>query len=268
MAFPLITTSNLFPSVPVTPDLFRSASESLLGNARAIFFRHGDLYSIRIYNNWQNLYITIGLFSIMTLNDDDMGLLTSGVKAIGAAGSSILKAAQMVGLSSSLIVTAPYALTFYYLYRRLFKGKLEKLSMERLKITMEKINVDASKKHNEISELKQSIKLLESDLEKDVHNRVLQLDLRNARENLSLAENQFDELLTAKEFSNSVMLLINRKNFLMKNGMWTELNKISQKRLKSDNERIIKETMNIRQMKDYLLELNGNQEMYKELMRV
>ncbi|MCL4336085.1 MAG: hypothetical protein M1344_02500, partial [Candidatus Thermoplasmatota archaeon] len=142
------------------------------------------------------------------------------------------------------------------------------LSMERLKITMEKINVDASKKHNEISELKQSIKLLESDLEKDVHNRVLQLDLRNARENLSLAENQFDELLTAKEFSNSVMLLINRKNFLMKNGMWTELNKISQKRLKSDNERIIKETMNIRQMKDYLLELNGNQEMYKELMRV
>ena len=204
----------------------------------------------------------------MSLNNDEVGILTSGVKALGETGSSILKAAQVVGLSTSLFVVAPYALTFYYLYRRLFKNRLDKLSGDRLKITIERINIDSSRKQNEIDELKKSINLLEQDQNREADNKLLRSDIRNAKEHLSLAESQFDELITAKEFANSVLLLLKRKDFLTKNGIWSELNRISSKKLKSDNEKVIKETMNIRQMKEYLLEFNGNQEMYKEIMRV
>lgn len=204
----------------------------------------------------------------MSLNNDEVGILTSGVKALGQTGSNILKAAQVVGLSSSLFVVAPYALTFYYLYRRLFRNRLDKLSGDRLKLTVEKINIDASRKQNEIESLRNSVKLLQEDQAVESGRKLVQSDLRNAREELSLAESQFEELLTAREFANSVLLLMKRKDFLTKNGIWNELNRISGKKLKADNEKIIKETMNVRQMKDYLLEFNGNQEMYKEIMRV
>lgn len=204
----------------------------------------------------------------MPLNNDEMGMITSGIKALGETGSTILKAAQIVGLSTTLFVVAPYALTFYYLYRRLFRNRLDKLSMDKLKLTAEKVNIDVSRKQTEIEEIRNSVKLLENDSGKQPGNRALKSDLRNAKENLSLAESQIDELVTAKEFVNSVILLTKRKDFLMKNGIWSELNKISTKKLKSDNEAVIKETLNIRQMKDYLLEFNGNQEMYKEIMRV
>lgn len=204
----------------------------------------------------------------MALNNDEIGILTSGVKALGETGSSILKAAQVIGLSTSLFVVAPYALTFYYLYRRLFKNRLDKLSTDKLRVTIERVSVDASKKQGEVDSLRNSVKLLEEDSGTGKDSAVLKSDLRNARERLSLAETQLEELITAKEFAGSVMLLLQRKNFLLKNGIWSELNKISNKKLEADNEKIIKETLNIRQMKDYLLEINGNQEMYKEIMRV
>lgn len=204
----------------------------------------------------------------MTLNDDEFGILSSGIKALGETGSSILKAAQAIGLSTSLFVVAPYALTFYYLYRRLFKNKLDRLSSDKLRLTIEKISIDASRKENEIEELRGSLRLLESDRENSAGNAVIRSDVRTVKEKLSLAESQLDELITAREFASSVMLLLKRKDFLTKNGIWNELNRISTKKLDADNEKVIKETLNIRKMKDYLLEINGNQEMYKEIMRV
>ena len=204
----------------------------------------------------------------MALNNDEIGILTSGIKALGETGSSILKAAQVIGLSTSLFVVAPYALTFYYLYRRLFKNRLDKLSTDKLRVTIERVSVDASKKQGEVDSLRNSVKLLEEDSGNMRNSAVIKSDLRNARERLSLAESQLEELITAKEFAGSVMLLLQRRDFLLKNGIWNELNKISNKKLEADNEKIIQETLNIRQMKDYLLEINGNQEMYKEIMRV
>lgn len=204
----------------------------------------------------------------MAISRDDQVTFSESKKEDARKPVSPDKVAEQIGASVPLQKVAPFTLAFHYFYRRLFRTKLSKLSTERLRVTIEKISLEAADLENAIQEHKRAISLLESEMEKNSERKGISSDLKLRKDKLSATEDQLEELLTAKEFAGSVLILLHRKEFFQKNGIWKELNKISRKKLKSTSKDLIERTLDVRQMKEYLTEFNENEEMYKDIMKV
>jgi hypothetical protein len=190
----------------------------------------------------------------------------SGRSAISSA-SKIFAGFQAIGSLSVFALAAPYAITFYLLYKKIFKKRLNRLTKKNVETQIFKVRETSFALQEKIKNLNLSLAYLEQDLEKRKGEKYLETEIQKKKDEIQMNNELLDESLVRLEFLINLKMLIERKAFLKQKGLWSDLNKLSKKNLKDLDEQITDETYNQKQLKDYLETLNQKNDFYNEIVK-
>ncbi len=202
------------------------------------------------------------------MKDESLQLLGSFGKIAGENLSKIAAGLQSLGPVSMVPLAAPYLLTFYVLYRRIFKRALNRLNQKTL--NKELLNLDQQilqvEKRNE--ELGKSIEMLQHDLDSGLQSGYYQTILEQKIKEFDQSKSIYDDLVARVEFVKNLELLLERKKYLAQRGVWSTLNKVSKKNIEALDKEITEKSIDSALLKDYLKDLNTRQDFYDEIMKV
>ena len=202
------------------------------------------------------------------MKDDDLQILNYVGKIAGDNISKLAIGLQSFSQLAILPLAAPYALTFYVLYRRIFKKKLNRLTKKALSAEALKIDKKILEQENRLEQLNEGVGLLEKDAEDKEKDERINLLLEERKKELEQTKTIYNDLLLRLEFVRNLKLILERKEYLAERGIWSTLNEVSKKNIKELDEEIEKKSVDSAMMKNYLKELNRKQDFYNEIMKV
>lgn len=221
---------------------------------------HSNIIYVR-----NNYYLSI-LYGIM--KDDDLQILNYAGKIAGDNISKLVVGLQSFGQLALLPIAAPYILTFYVLYRKIFRRKLNRLNSKVLSTEALKIDSAILEQEKRMEQLREGVELLKKDYEKNSSDDRVRLLLEERKKALDQTKTIYDDLLLRLEFVKNVKLLLERKQYLAEKGVWSSLNNVSRKNIKALDNEIKEKSVDSALMKNYLEELNQKQDFYNEIMKV
>ena len=202
------------------------------------------------------------------MKDDDLQILNYVGRIAGDNISKVALGLQSFGQFALLPIAAPYLLTFYVLYRKLFRKKLNRLNKKALALETLKLDSKILEQENRMEQLRVGVKLLEEDCEKNQADERARVLLEDRKKELDQTRTIYDDLLLRLEFVKNLKLLLERKKYLAEKGVWSTLNNVSKKQITELDKEIKEKSVDASMMKNYLEELNRKQDFYNEIMKV
>lgn len=202
------------------------------------------------------------------MKDDDLQILNYVGRIAGDNISKVALGLQSFGQLALLPIAAPYLLTFYVLYRKLFRKKLNRLNRKALTAETLKLDNKIMEQENRLEQLRTGVELLEEDCRKDQADERAKILLEDRRKEYEQTKVIYDDLLLRLEFVKNLKLLLERKEYLSEKGVWSTLNNVSKKQITELDKEIEKKSVDASMMKNYLEELNRKQDFYNEIMKV
>ena len=198
-----------------------------------------------------------GMKSKNTQDDStNLGILSSSARSLSTLGADLFSGIQVAGNLGLLALAAPYTITFYLIYRKLFKKKLNRLTKKNIERQIFLVRETCLSFNDKIKDLNIGLSYLKSDLSSKPSNKLIETEINKKSDEIKQTEELLDEALVRLEFLLNLKMLLERKEFLKQKGLWSNLNELSKRSLKNLDDNITKYTYENRKVKVYLENLN------------